>query len=156
MAASTKAPEQPKPAETPAEQTPAEQPSKAEEPSDAEELATEAPKAELPSQLKTVHSSPAPRNAPISQPNDVPKDEREREKLLDDAIIFLETGAVRDAPVKEKQAFLQTKGLTAAEARELIGKANGSKRKDKGKRVSRRSSFSEVGSQCCVVCGKVN
>jgi hypothetical protein len=120
----------------------AEKPPKAEESPNVEEPAPEAPKSELPLELKTVHSSPAPRDAPIPQEDDSPKDEREREKLLDDAIIFLETGTVRDAPVKEKQEFLQAKGLTATEAQELIGKVNGNKKLDRGKKTARRS---EVG-----------
>jgi len=96
-------------------------------------------KAELPAELKTIHSSPPPRDSPLLQEDDSPKDHRECEKLRDDAITFLETGSVRDAPAKEKQEFLQSKGLTAAEAQDLILKVHGANGAGNGNGKRRRS-----------------
>jgi hypothetical protein len=81
--------------------------------------------AELPSELKTVHESPAPRDTPIEQQDDAPKDRQEREKLLEQAILFLETSSVRDAPLEQKREFLRSRGLTVAEADDLIAKVDG-------------------------------
>ncbi|KAI5799972.1 peroxisomal membrane anchor protein conserved region-domain-containing protein [Geopyxis carbonaria] len=75
-------------------------------------------------ELKTVHSSPPPRDAPVIQPDDISTDTREREKLLEQATLFLETGSVRDAPIDKKREFLKSKGLTDAEAVSLTKQLN--------------------------------
>ena len=101
--------------------------------------------AELPSELKTVHESPAPRDAPIGQQDDAPEDRREREKLLDQAILFLETSSVRDTPLEQKREFLRSKGLTVAEADDLIAKVDGKTKKGPEKQSAALQTPPEVG-----------
>lgn len=110
-----------------------------------EEEPNEALKSELPSELKTVHESPAPRDSPIAQDDDTPKDRVERDKLLAQAITFLETGSVRDAPLEEKQEFLRAKGLTPAEVEELIRRADGKKRRRDRRRLREEARIHGVG-----------
>jgi hypothetical protein len=45
---------------------------------------------------------------------------------------------VRDAPLQEKQEFLRSKGLTAAEAQELIIKFDRKKRRRDKRRMERK------------------
>jgi hypothetical protein len=92
-------------------------------------------KFELPEDLKSIHDSPAPRDGPISQPDDQPTDPEEREKLLENAITFLERS--RDAPLDQKQEFLRAKGLTPEEVEDLILKLERKQRKREGKRRER-------------------
>ncbi|CCX32043.1 Similar to hypothetical protein [Tuber melanosporum Mel28]; acc. no. XP_002839943 [Pyronema omphalodes CBS 100304] len=92
-------------------------------------------KFELPEDLKSIHDSPAPRDGPISQPDDQPTNPEEREKLLENAITFLERS--RDAPLDQKQEFLRAKGLSPEEVEDLILKLERKQRKREGKRRER-------------------
>lgn len=105
------------------------------------EESVEKPKEALSLKLKTVHESPVPRDLPIEQFDDKSNHTQDREELLDQAITFLETGTVRDAPRDRKQEFLQSKGLTAAEADKLISRVDKSRRKKKGVQARDGSSF---------------
>ena len=131
----------PAPAPAPAPASVVETPAAAAE----EEPKNEALKAELPPELKTVHESPLPRDSPIAQEDDTPKDRVERDKLLAQAITFLETGSVRDAPLEEKQEFLRAKGLTPAEVEELIHRVDGKKRRRDRRRMREEARNQEVG-----------
>lgn len=79
------------------------------------------PDSDLP-ELKTVHSSPPPHDGPPTATisDDVPGNSLEREKLLEQATIFLETAQVRNAPDDEKRAFLVNKGLTEEEVNAMM------------------------------------
>ncbi|KAL7275092.1 hypothetical protein RUND412_001994 [Rhizina undulata] len=91
-------------------------------------------------ELKVVHESPASSSKQPELPPVKKEDPKEsRERLLEHAAKFLEADAVKDAPLKEKLEFLDSKGLTKEEAGALVGRVDKGKGKEEEAKVVKKA-----------------